>query len=130
MPSGSTRSGWSWLHALTALCSSNLSGKISLVIRLDIGFTPVARGVALPAYRRFALSHGRDRLQTHDSPVLDSQNEITMLQRAHAMRNDERGATLHEPFHCFHNGGFGLDIDGTGRFVEDENGRVLQEGAR
>src|SRR3989442_11389582 len=130
MPSGSTRSGWSWLHALTALCSSTLSGKISLVIRLDIGFTPVAGCVGFPACECFVLSPGRDRLQTHDSPALNSQNEVTMLQRAYAMRNDERGATLHEPFHCFHNGGFGLDIHGTGRFVEDENGRVLQEGAR
>src|SRR5439155_26745224 len=53
---GSPRPSRSPLQALTARCSSKLSGKISLVIGLDIGFAPEVRCVGLPDGERFAVA--------------------------------------------------------------------------
>src|SRR2546425_6157759 len=52
-----------------------------------------------------------------------------MLERAQPMSDEEGGASTCEPLHRFDNRRFGLHIDRAGRLVEDENRRVLEEGA-
>src|SRR5215471_2382605 len=45
------------------------------------------------------------------------------------MRDHECSAPAHETFHRLDNCGFRSDIHGTGGFVQDQNRRVLDEGA-
>src|SRR5213594_3234197 len=62
--------------------------------------------------------------------VLDPDQDVAVFQRAQPVGDDEGGAAAHQPFHRLHNAGSGPRIDGTGRFAEDQNGRILQEHAR
>src|SRR5256885_17225086 len=52
-----------------------------------------------------------------------------MLQRTQAMRNNERGAALHQALQSADDGLFRPSIDGTRWLVENEDGRVLEKSA-
>src|SRR5258708_25550101 len=55
---------------------------------------------------------------------------VAILQRRQPMRDNKRCASKCKPIHRINDRGFGLEIDGTRRLVEDENGCILQESAR
>src|SRR5881396_3750237 len=99
----------------------------SLSAVFDTGFPPVSGGVER-CQSFFGDDPGRSCAQA--AAVLDPDQDVAVFQRAQPVGDDEGGAAAHQPFHRLHNAGSGPRIDGTGRFAEDQNGRILQEHAR
>ena len=62
--------------------------------------------------------------------MFDVQPRVAVRQRAQAMGDHEGRAALHQALHRVHDRSLGVDIDGTGRLVEDEDRGILQEGPR
>src|SRR5213082_1093356 len=127
---GSTRSGWSWLQARTARCSTSRSGRTSVATALDIGCGPFCRFRQAAECTPFSIGDAYGWLDPDNLSVLNSQNAVAMFQRARTMGDNKRRAAAHEALHGFHYGRLGLHVHGTGRFVEDEHGRILEKRAR
>src|SRR6266540_1835074 len=129
IPSVSTRSGWSALQALTAVCSSRSVRKISMAACLGIGFAPTESRVATADSERVPDGCRHVRCYICEASVFDLQEHIAVRQRAQAVGDHEGGATAHKALHCYHDRRLGPHIDGAGRLVEYQHGSVLQEGA-
>ena len=82
------------------------------------------RGSALPA--RIPLPPAC----LDDAPVLDPEPEIADREGVRTVGDDEAGPALREPPDRRHDRSLGLAVDGARRFVEEQDRRVLQEGAR
>src|SRR3954471_24740700 len=61
--------------------------------------------------------------------LLELEAHVATLERAQSVRNHERGPAAHQSLQRGHDGGLGLKVDRARRLVEDEDWRVLQEGA-
>src|SRR5437867_2199858 len=106
------------LQATTAGCSAGLAVEISRGIRSATGKTPlqchgVGRRIETP---RASVLLGCRR-GAHQSSMLHFQPNVTMLQRAHTVRNQERRAALHEALRGRHDRPLGLHVNGTRGFV-------------
>ena len=65
-----------------------------------------------------------------DAAALEDDDAVGAAHGGHAVGDDEDGAALHEVGErCLHEG-FALGVERGGGFVEDQDGRVLQDGAR
>ena len=62
--------------------------------------------------------------------VFENANHIGIADGGQAVSDDKDGATLHKFVHTLLDEFFGAGVDGTGRFVEDEDGRICDSGAR
>ena len=65
-----------------------------------------------------------------DSPAVDDQNPVGAADSRETMGDDERRPALRQLVKRVENHVLGPRVDGGGRLVEDQDGRVLQEGAR
>ncbi|NDB77378.1 MAG: methyltransferase domain-containing protein, partial [Verrucomicrobia bacterium] len=65
-----------------------------------------------------------------DAPVFEHQNLVQVADGGEPVGDDQRGAAPHQPLEAFDHERLALGVERTGRFVEQEDGRVLQEGAR
>src|SRR5882724_7774196 len=74
-------------------------------------------------------SRGRRLLDCDKSALIDSQNDVAMLQRAGAVGDQEGCAAVGESSGRLDNVRLGLQVEGTGRLIEYENGCVFQESA-
>src|SRR5438128_3788400 len=104
---GSTRSGWSWLQARTARCSTSRSGRTSVATDLDIGCAPFCRSRQTAQREPFSIGDGHGRLDPDNLSVLNSQNTVAMFQRAQPMGDNKSRAAAHQSLHGFHNGRLG-----------------------
>lgn len=64
-----------------------------------------------------------------DATAFDDDDLVGLEDGVEAMRNGEGCASLHEFARGFFKQGFGLGVKAGGGFVEDEDGRILEEGA-
>ncbi len=62
--------------------------------------------------------------------MLEHDDPIDAVNGREAMRDDECGAAVHEFLDRLHDGSFGRGIERGGRFVEQQDRRVLQKSAR
>ena len=62
--------------------------------------------------------------------MLHREPHVTQGQRAQTVSNHESRASAHETFHRFHDNLLRFDVNGTGWFIENEDGRILQKSAR
>src|SRR5690606_4512087 len=62
-------------------------------------------------------------------PALDAEDDVAVPDRIGAVGDEERRPSFHEDVEGLDDLVFGLDVDGAGRLVEDEDRRVLEEGA-
>lgn len=62
--------------------------------------------------------------------MVHRQNEIRRADSGEPMRNHKAGAVLHQLLHGFLNEHLRAGIDGTGRFIENQNARIGQDGTR
>lgn len=60
----------------------------------------------------------------HDLPMIKHQNLMGPDNCAQAVRDDKRRAIFHEPLERLLNQQFRLRINGTGRFIENQNARI------
>ena len=65
-----------------------------------------------------------------DLAFLDDDDAVGAAHGAETVRDDEHGAALADGVHVVHDGALALVVEGRGRFVEDEDGRVREERAR
>ncbi len=65
-----------------------------------------------------------------DAAVVDDQDAVGPQDRAEPMRDDERGAAFEQLFERALHELLGGRVDGAGGFVQEEDARVGQEGAR
>src|SRR5205823_5978443 len=64
------------------------------------------------------------RAALHDAAIFDYQNLFGAPDGGEAVRDDERGASLHKVREAFLYGGLGLRIEAAGGLVQDEDARV------
>src|SRR5258708_5153414 len=76
----------------------------------------------------FSFDQFRVRPGFHRLAVLNHENAIGRSHRGQAMGDDDRRPTLHQSFERLLNEPFALRIESAGRFVEDQYGRVLEDG--
>src|ERR1019366_4745685 len=65
-----------------------------------------------------------------DSPLLDHQDLVRTANGGEPMRDDKRGAPVHQIGESFLDQGFRLGVQTRGGFIENQNARVRQDGAR
>ena len=63
-----------------------------------------------------------------DPPVLHDKDAVGLQHGGEAMRDDQRGAALHEMVKCFLHQLFAGRIERRGRLVEKQDRRVAQDG--
>lgn len=61
--------------------------------------------------------------------MVNFEEQVAINERIEAMANEEGGAASHKAVHGLRDIGFGFRVEGAGRLVEDEDGRVLEKGA-
>ena len=66
----------------------------------------------------------------HDAAGVEDKDAVGVLHRRQSVRNDERGAAFEEAVEGFLDEVLALGVEGARGFVEDEDLRVLQHGAR
>src|SRR5882724_7691846 len=123
---GCTCEGSKSLHACMAGCSDKSPRAVSIAVRSGMGMAPV-RCLLVSLSGEYFTRTSRPRPALDEFSVFHLEDEVAMLQRAEPVGDDERGAALHEPFHRFHDRGFGLDIHRTGRLIQDQDRCILQE---
>ena len=64
-----------------------------------------------------------------DATSIEDDDVVGFEDGVETMRDGDDGTTLHESARGFFEQGFGFRVEAGGRFVEDEDGRVLEEGA-
>ena len=64
-----------------------------------------------------------------DLAVFQNHNGIGIADGGKAVCNDEYRSALHQLIHTLFNEGFGTGIDGGGRLVQNQNGRIGYGGA-
>src|SRR5262249_37666724 len=73
-------------------------------------------------------AHCRDiRVHSLKTAVLQQESKITFVERAEAVGDHECGTPLHQALHSVHDGSLRSSIYCTGRFIQDQNGRIFQE---
>jgi hypothetical protein len=70
------------------------------------------------------------RSHLNDFTLIQHQDQVGDHHRLNAMRDDESGAVLHQVIQRFADLGFGLRVHGRGGVIEDQDARILQQGAR
>jgi hypothetical protein len=65
-----------------------------------------------------------------DTARTDLDPLVAPFEGAQPVSDQERGPTLHEPVHRRHDRRLGVDVDRASGLVEDEHGRVPEEGSR
>src|SRR5438045_9055351 len=65
-----------------------------------------------------------------DFTAVEHQNSVEAAHRREPVRDYDRGASLHQPFHRLLNERFRFRIQARGGLVEDQDRRVRQKGAR
>jgi hypothetical protein len=65
-----------------------------------------------------------------DATVFDDEDLVGLADGGEAVGDDEGGASLHEEVEAGLDEGFGFGVEGAGGFVEDEDARVGEDGAR
>src|ERR1700722_2512524 len=65
----------------------------------------------------------------YDGAVLEDENTVGRAHRRKPMRDDQRSAAAHQPFESLQNQALALRIERTGGFVQNQDGRVAQNGA-
>ena len=63
-----------------------------------------------------------------DSTTIDDHDDVTVLNGGETVSDDEDGSTFHDRVHPLLNHFFGPAIDGASRFVENHDGRILEDG--
>src|SRR5260370_37938414 len=117
------------LQATTAGCLAGLAIEISTGIRSATGNTLSqchAIGNGIESARVGVLPGGPHG--AHQLSMFHFQPNITMLQRARPMGNQEACAALHQALGGHHDRPLGSYINGTGGFIEQKDRRVLQKG--
>src|SRR5690349_9306895 len=66
-------------------------------------------------------------LDFHQPSLVQHQQNVATFQSAEAVGDHEGGASRHETFCGLDDGSFGVDVDGAGGFVENQNRAVSQE---
>ena len=69
------------------------------------------------------------RAALDDAALLQDHDAVAVLDRGQAVRNHERRAPLHQGVHAALHQRFGARVDGGGRFVQNQRGRVGNRGA-
>ena len=64
-----------------------------------------------------------------DFPSVEHQDAISAAHRGQTMRDHQSGATLHQIEECLLHEALGFRVKGRGRFIEDEDRRVLEKRA-
>ena len=62
-------------------------------------------------------------------PVVEDEDEVGIGDRGEPVGDDEGGAALPQPIERPLDACLGLDVEGAGRLVEDQDRRILQDGA-
>ena len=64
-----------------------------------------------------------------DAAAVHDHDAVGLQYRRQPVGDDQRGAALHQSFQCVLHRAFALRIEGTGRFVQQQDRRVLQQRA-
>ena len=70
------------------------------------------------------------RAALNDAPVIEHENLIGTHNRRKPMRDDHRRSVRHQMFQRFLNQTLGRGVYTCGRFIENQNRRILQQSAR
>src|SRR5439155_773757 len=93
------------------------------------GFAPelamIEVGVELAAFEEFGVSSAFRNLS-----VLEHDDAVGPAHGRKPVRDEEGRAALGQSVQGLQQSVFGFDVERAGRLVEDQNGRVLQQGAR
>src|SRR5689334_20964350 len=65
----------------------------------------------------------------HDAPFLEHEDPVGVADRAEPVGDDETSPRPHEPFQRLLHDGFALRVERARGLVQDEDARVLHEGA-
>src|ERR1700746_3615538 len=126
-PVGCLRPDWKRFHAQTAGCARTSGGPSleAICSSMDVNFSRESRE------RQFLVSEQiGPRRCVHQHSVFDMQKRFAPDQGAGAVRDNKGGAPLDETFEGLDNCGFGLDINGAGGLVENQDRRILQKSTR
>src|SRR5260221_620762 len=88
------------------------------------------RGAIEPGIRAAARDELRAAAFLDDTAAGEDDDLFHRMNGGDAMGDDERGAAAHEFLERGHDGALGSRVEGAGRFVENEDRRVLQKRAR
>ena len=72
-----------------------------------------------------AMTRGR---RIPRSAILQRQDSVGVADGAEPVGDDQAGTSLHQSIQCLLDQDFAFGVEGTGRFVEDQDTRVLQNG--
>src|SRR5437879_882590 len=100
--------------------NGRLGGRVESFCRLQI-LQPAKLRVETTAGEKFVVGASFD-----DSAGVEHDDSISGPDGRESMGDDEGGAAAFERVQRFQEIAFGLDIQGAGRFVENQNRRILQ----
>ena len=115
---GRALTGASAAYVATVSTTAGATGSVEPALRDQPGEQPLVR-------HQLA-----ERPALHDPPGIEHQDAVGVGDRGQPMRDDEGGAPGPQPVQRALDAGLGLDIERAGGLVEDQDGRILEDGAR
>ncbi|KFI56632.1 HAD-superfamily hydrolase [Bifidobacterium callitrichos DSM 23973] len=131
-PRGARRAGRA---PLIRFQSAILAGQYGQPRSVSVTGQPRSVGVALESgVERVVPTLHRDELVMSaafdDAAGFDDHDAVRVADRRQTMRDDERGAPLHEPVHAMLDERLGAGVDRRGRLIEDQRRRIGDGGTR